>query len=168
MFHKIKPEEIGDNPFTLIGQNWALLTATKPDGSYNCMTASWGGVGILWGKPVCYLFVRPQRYTHEFTEAGNRLTACFFTEEYKKALALCGKVSGRDTDKVAACGFTPVMEDGAVYYKEARLALVCRKLYTGKIDPDGFAERELLHNYVAGDYHTVYVYEIEGVLLKDC
>lgn len=167
MFRKISPEEIQDNPFALIGRDWALLTATKADGSFNSMTASWGGVGILWNKPVCYVFVRPQRYTHEFTEEGNKLTVCFFGEEYRKQLALCGRVSGRDTDKVAACGFTPVSENGAVYYEEARLALICRKLYVGKIEPDGFVERELLNNYAASDYHTVYVYGIEEALLKD-
>ena len=167
MFRKISPEQIQDNPFALIGKDWALLTAAKADGSFNSMTASWGGVGILWNKPVCYLFVRPQRYTHEFTEEGDRLTASFFGEGYRKQLTLCGRVSGRDTDKVAACGFTPVREDGAVYYEEARLVLVCRKLYTGKIDPDGFFDKELLSNYPAADYHTVYVYEIEEVLIKD-
>lgn len=167
MFRKISPEEIQDNPFALIGKDWALLTAAKTDGSFNSMTASWGGVGILWNKPVCYLFVRPQRYTHEFTEEGNRLSACFFAEEYRKQLSLCGRVSGRDTDKVAACGFTPVRENGAVYYEEARLVLLCRKLYTGKIEPDGFMEKELLANYPISDYHTVYVYEIEEVLSKE-
>lgn len=167
MFHKISPEELRDNPFALIGRDWALLTATKPDGTSNCMTASWGGVGILWGKPVCYLFVRPQRYTHEFTEAGDRLSACFFSEEYRAALSLCGRVSGRAVDKVSACRLTPVTENGATYYQEARLALLCRKLYTGKIDPEGFADPALLKNYTAGDYHTVYVYEIEEVLAKN-
>ena len=166
MFRKINPEELQDNPFTLIGRDWALLTATKPDGSFNCMTASWGGVGILWGKPVCYLFVRPQRYTHEFTEAGNRLTACFFHEEYRAALALCGRVSGRAVDKVSESHLTPITENGATYYEEARLAMICRKLYTGKIDPAGFAESDLLKNYTACDYHTVYVYEIEEVLVR--
>ncbi len=167
MFRQIIPQEIGDNPFTLIGKDWALITGTKPNGESNPMTASWGGVGVLWGKPVCYLFIRPQRHTHTFTEEGDRLSVCFFTEEYRKELSLCGTVSGRDTDKVKACGFTPVLHGGTVYYEQARLVFICRKLYTGKIEESGFFDTSLLANYKAGDFHTVYVCEIEEVLTKE-
>lgn len=168
MFRKIDPEELTQNTFSLIGKDWMLLTATKPDGSFNQMTASWGGLGILWGKPVCFCFIRPQRYTHAFSEAGDRLTAAFFGEDYRRALAFCGRNSGREVDKVAACGLTPVCtESGAVYYEEASLVLCCRKLYADQIKEQCFIDRAMLENYPAGDYHTVYVYEIEEVLVAD-
>ncbi|MBQ8351941.1 MAG: flavin reductase [Clostridia bacterium] len=168
MFRKINPEQLNDNPFALIGKDWMLLTATKPDGSFNQMTASWGGLGILWGKPVCFCFIRPQRYTHEFSEEGDRLTATFFSEEYRRALALCGRKSGRELDKVKECGLTPVRtESGAVYYEEARLVLCCRKLYADQLKEDCFVDRAMLENYPAKDYHAVYVYEIEEVLIAD-
>lgn len=168
MFVSHKPEEITQNPFTLIGKDWMLLTAAKPDGSFNTMTASWGGVGILWNKPVLYCFIRPQRYTHEFSEASERISATFFTEEYRAALTLCGRKSGREVDKVKECGLTPVTSDaGHVYFAEAKLVLNGKKLYTGKIDPAGFADRKIDENYAKGDYHTVYVYEIEEVLVAE-
>lgn len=168
MFHTVKPEELTQNPFALIGQDWMLLTATKPDGSFNQMTASWGGLGILWGKPVCFCFIRPQRYTHEFSEAGDRLTATFFSEDYRRALALCGRESGREVDKVKECGFTPVRtESGAVYYEEAKLVLSCRKLYVDQLKESAFVDPALLANYPDKDYHTVYVYEIEEVLVAE-
>ena len=166
MFVLKKPEEITQNPFTLIDKDWMLLTAAKPDGSFNTMTASWGGVGILWNKPVLYCFIRPQRYTHEFSEASERISATFFTEAYREALTLCGRKSGRELDKVKACGLTPVRsERGHVYFNEAKLVLNGKKLYTGKIDPAGFADPAIDKNYAKGDYHTVYVYEIEEVLV---
>ena len=59
---EIKPEELQKNPFQMIGKEWLLVTAEK-EGKTNTMTASWGGVGIMWGKPVAYVFIRPQRYT---------------------------------------------------------------------------------------------------------
>ena len=46
-FHEINPQQITENPFTLIGNDWMLITAQKPDGTFNTMTASWGGVGIM-------------------------------------------------------------------------------------------------------------------------
>ncbi|MBO5051683.1 MAG: flavin reductase [Clostridia bacterium] len=168
MFRSVKPEELKENPFTLIGKDWMLLTAAKPDGSFNQMTASWGGLGILWGKPVCFCFIRPQRYTHEFSEAGDRLSATFFSEEYRAALALCGRKSGREIDKVRECGLTPVrMENGTVYYEEAKLVLACRKLYAGRLEEGCFVDKAMLEHYPQQDYHTVYVYEIEEVLLAD-
>ena len=168
MFVSIHPEELDGNAFSLIGKDWMLLTATDPVGNYNCMTASWGGLGVLWGKPVCYCFIRPQRHTHKFSEAGECMTACFFTPEYRKALTFCGRTSGRDVDKVKECALTPICaEDGGVYYKEASLVLRLRKLYTDRIRPEGFADRELLKNYPENDFHTVYVYEIVEVLKRE-
>jgi flavin reductase (DIM6/NTAB) family NADH-FMN oxidoreductase RutF len=67
-----------------------LITARKPDGSFNTMTASWGGMGVLWNKNVFFCFVRPQRYTHEFTEAADEITLSFLGEEYRNALKFCG------------------------------------------------------------------------------
>ncbi|MBQ8175042.1 MAG: flavin reductase [Clostridia bacterium] len=168
MFRKIKPEEWQDNPISLIGQDWALLTAVKPDGTSNPMTVSWGGVGVLWHKPVCTVYIRPQRYTHEFSEVGNRISLCFFPSEKKEVLNYCGRVSGREADKVKECGLTPVSEKGHVYYEEARVVLLCRKIYVDGIKPEGFLEAEPRdHYYPAKDYHTVYVCEIEEVLTKD-
>ena len=168
MFVSIRPEEMDGNTFSLIGRDWMLLTAEKPDGSFNPMTASWGGLGVLWGKSVCYCFIRPQRYTHEFSEEGEWMTACFFSPEYRKALTFCGRNSGRDVDKVSECALTPIRaEEGGVYYKEAALVLRLRKLYTDRIRPEGFADAELLKNYEENDFHTVYVYEIVEVLQRE-
>ena len=168
MFRKISPEELVGNPFTMVGKDWMLLTAAKPDGSFNQMTASWGGLGVLWGKPVCFCFIRPQRYTHEFSEAGDRLSATFFGEEYRRALTLCGRKSGREIDKVCECGLTPVRdEQGTVYYEEAKVVLCCRKLYADQLKESCFVDRAMLEHYPAKDYHTVYVYEIEEVLVAD-
>ena len=66
---EIRPEELQKNPFQMIGKEWLLVTAEK-DGKVNTMTASWGGVGIMWNRPVAYVFLRPQRYTKEFVDQG--------------------------------------------------------------------------------------------------
>ena len=102
---KIEPKEIQDNAVQLIGDDWMLVTAGSPE-HFNMMTASWGGLGFMWKKPVAFVVIRPQRHTFRFIEAGDELTLSFFSHEYHKALTVCGTTSGRDTDKVAASGLT--------------------------------------------------------------
>jgi hypothetical protein len=75
-FREIKPVQIEGNPIHLIGQEWMLITAGTPD-HFNTMTASWGSIGELWFKPVCFCFVRPQRYTYELMEKSDVFTLSF-------------------------------------------------------------------------------------------
>ena len=65
---KIDPAWITENFISLIGREWMLVTAGDAS-RFNTMTASWGGVGYLWNKPVVFVFVRPERYTFEFIES---------------------------------------------------------------------------------------------------
>ena len=57
MWDKIKPEEMTDNVFRLINEDW-MLVAAEDEGRVNAMTASWGGLGILWGKRVAFVFCK--------------------------------------------------------------------------------------------------------------
>ena len=169
-FHCITPSAF-DGVFDRIGKDWMLLTASgrRENGEevVNTMTASWGGIGILWGKPVAFLFVRPQRFTDSLIAVSERMSISFFDEEYRAALRLCGTVSGAQGDKFAKAGLTPCKERGVPVIAEARCTLICRKLYADALHPEGFCESALLDNYRAGDYHRVYVMEIEEVWQRD-
>ncbi len=176
-FRKIRPEELSGNPFTLIGKDWMLVTSADPgeglEGGkdYNTMTASWGGMGILWGKPVAFVFIRPQRHTYGFTERNSLMTLSFFGGEYRNALNFCGSKSGREYDKAKECGLTPVSEAGecgrAVWFDEAKLVFKVRKLYAKPFDPAAFVDAEARACYGEDDFHTVYVCGIEEILEKD-
>jgi len=128
------------------------------------MTASWGGLGWLWNKPVAFIFVRPERYTHQFIEDNEKLTLSFFDEKYRKALNICGTKSGRDCNKVKEAGLTPVEIDGTVTFAEARMTLVCHKLFKAEMGEDNFIDKAILErwysNQPGGSLHTVYVVEI--------
>lgn len=169
-FRKLTPAEF-DGVFDRIGKDWMLITAAgkneNGEEAVNTMTASWGGMGVLWNRPVAFCFVRPQRYTYRFTEQAERFSLSFFDESYRAALRLCGSKSGKDMDKFEAAGLTPVMHDGVPVIAEARLNLVCRKLYVDTLKEEGFLVPALLQNYTAGDYHRVYVLEIEKILKRD-
>lgn len=166
MFEKIDPKALDQNVFSLIGDQWMLITAGKQD-QCNTMTASWGGLGVLWGKPVATVYIRPQRYTLEFVEREDTFTLCFFGEQYRKALALCGSKSGRDVDKVKECGFTVATAEGAPYFEEADLVLVCKKAYWQDMDPTHFLDGEIDSKWYPGkDYHRIFIGEIVEVLRK--
>lgn len=167
MWDKVKPEELNENVFSLINEDWMLVAASK-DGKMNAMTASWGGMGILWGKRVAFVFVRPQRYTKEFIDAGEKLSLSFFDESARKMLTYMGRVSGRDEDKIAASGLHVEMVNSAPVFKESRMVMVCRKLYAQPMEEACFIDKALIDaNYKEKDFHTMYVVEIEKILVQD-
>jgi flavin reductase (DIM6/NTAB) family NADH-FMN oxidoreductase RutF len=159
---KINPEELTRNTFTLIDEDWFLLTAGNIN-SFNMMTASWGGFGILWNKPVVFCFVRPQRYTYKYMEASSLFTMSFFDEKHREILNYCGKFSGRQTDKVIATGLkTFNSPGGSVFYEQAKLMLECTKLYYSDINPEQFLLEGINSNYPKKDYHRMYIGEINS------
>lgn len=162
---EILPNQIKENPIKLISEGWGLLTAGDSN-AWNTMTVSWGALGELWSKDVAFAFVRPQRYTKEFIDNSEYFTLCFFDEEYKDALKICGSKSGRDIDKAQATGLTPVFDFGTTYFEQAKLVIVCKKIAQQDMNPDGFIDAGIDDNYAKKDYHTTYVGEIIKVLEK--
>ena len=162
---EMMPEELTENPFKLIGADWMLITAGSLDG-FNTMTASWGGLGVLWERKVCFIFVRPTRHTYGFLERAGMFTLSFFDERYRAALRFCGTRSGRDTDKVQGTGLTPASDGEAVWFLEARLVLACRKLYVQDLGPERFLDPRIEDLYPQKDYHRMYVGEIMRCLVR--
>ena len=156
-----------ENAFDLIGKEWMLVTAGNKE-KLDMMTASWGGIGWLWNRPVAFIFIRPERYTHDFIERENRLTLSFYKEEYRGILQFCGTKSGRDVDKVKETGLKPIqLESGAMTFAEARLTLDCRRIFKSPMAEANFIDKSILAkwygNQPGGSLHDVYVVEIEGV-----
>jgi flavin reductase (DIM6/NTAB) family NADH-FMN oxidoreductase RutF len=159
----IKPEEITDNVFKLIGSDWMLITAGTLQ-SFNMMTASWGGFGVLWHKPVCWCVLRPQRHTLKFLEKSAYFTLSFFDEKHRKALDYCGAKSGKDVNKMKESGLKPVETAlKNISYEEARLTIECRKLYYQDIDPTHFIDPAIDANYPKKDYHRMFIGEVVTV-----
>jgi flavin reductase (DIM6/NTAB) family NADH-FMN oxidoreductase RutF len=136
------------------------------------MTASWGHMGSIWGHggglPTVVVYLRPQRYTKEFVDREELFTLTFFDEAYRKALGYLGSHSGRDGDKVAAAGLTAVFEGDFTTFREAKLSLVCRKLYRGKIEAEGFVDRSIIDDhYPKADFHDFYIGQIVRAFVED-
>ena len=112
------------NPFTKIGKEWALVT-TNADTKDNTMTISWGGMGVMWGKNVVYVFIRDTRYTKEFIDKNEFFSISFLDETYRQALNYCGAHSGRDEDKIANAGLNSNHKMGIPFIDESNLSAVC-------------------------------------------
>ena len=131
--------------FTMFENRWALVTAGMLD-DFNTCTVSWGSMGNIWGPnggdiSTVTVYIHPARYTQEFMAKYDTFTVSFFPESYHTALGYLGSHSGRDENKVANSGLTPVVAGDGVTFKEAELTFVCKKLYEHQFDEAYLAEK---------------------------
>ena len=161
--------ELQANAAQLIGKQWMLITAGTPD-NFNCMTASWGGLGFLWNKPVAFLFVRPNRHTVGFIEAQEKLTLTFMPEKYRQDLVFCGRNSGRDVDKMAHTALQPTtLPSGVPTFEDADLVLECRKMFKTEMQQADFLDwSEVSPSFYAPDnpLHLLYICEITNTMVR--
>lgn len=164
-FKEINVRDIKENLVKLICDDWMLISAGNADSS-NTMTASWGFMGEMWYKDCAAVVVRPSRHTYKFMEENEYFSLCFFEDEFKDILKFCGSKSGRDVDKIKETGLKPVYTDNTVYYEQAKIVVICRKMYASDLDPESFTDKAALDSYGGTNYHRVYVGEIVKVLAK--
>ena len=166
-YEPIKPEDLKGNPFQKIGKDWMLITAGK-EGKVNAMTASWGGLGVMWGKNVAFVVIRPQRYTKEFIDDGQFFSLGFLNRSFRKELNYLGTVSGREEDKILKSGLSVHYEEEIPYFEEAEVTLFCKKLYAQEMQSQCFLEEGILEKWYPGqDYHTLYIAEIVNIFEKE-
>ena len=167
---KIEITDLADNFFVSFSKEWMLVTAGSAE-KFNTMTASWGGVGWLWNKPVAFVFIRPERYTHEFVERKAYMTLDFLGSENKNIHGICGTKSGRTVDKIKESGLIPeITELGNITFKQARLTLECRKLYTDMFKSSNFIDKEPLDKWyddAHGGLHQMYIVEIVNIWVRE-
>ncbi len=152
--------------FSMYKDGWSLITAGD-EKKINTMTASWGGLGVLWNLNVATVYVRPSRYTLSFIDRQDSFTVSFYGQNYRKELGVLGSKSGRDCDKIKEVGFTPVFLDNAPAFSQAELVLVCKKLYRQQMDLGLMSDPEFgKKNYPAGDVHILFIGEIQKAFIK--
>lgn len=164
-FQKINIQNFNINPFTAIGKDWMLITAAHQQ-KVNTMTASWGGMGVLWNQNVVTIYVRPQRYTKEFIDAQDYFSLSFFDDHHKE-LNYLGTVSGRDIDKINEAQLHVTYLHQVPAFEEAKLVFIVQKIYQGSILPTGFIDDSLdQKNYPQKDYHIMYIGKIIDIYQK--
>ena len=160
-FQPFSINEIDDlNPFNKIGKEWALVTAGSKHEA-NCMTVSWGGLGVMWGKNAAFIFIRDSRYTKKFIDNGDVFSIAFFDESYRDALNYCGSHSGRDVNKFDEANLTLSSKHGIPFPDEANLVLICKKMAAVPITEEQLCAKGLKTKfYFDNDMHTTYIGEI--------
>lgn len=165
-FQPIPAETLEFNPFTKIGKDWALVTAGTKEKA-NTMTVSWGGVGVLWGKNVAFIFIRDSRYTKELLDQGEFFSITFLGETYRDALNYCGSHSGRNENKIENAGLTLGFRHSIPYIDEGNFVLLCKKMAATKMTDDAFLIPQIKDKwYPDGDMHTMYVAEIIDIMAR--
>lgn len=164
---KIPLSEWAAKPFSLFNTGWFLVSAGDfASGHWNAMTVSWGFLGTMWSLPVAQIVIRPQRYTREFLDEFDTFTLSAFPEDKRAALRYLGTHSGRDGDKVAAAGLTPMAAPTITSpaFREASLVLECRKLFRQPMAAESLLDKTIVGtNYPANDFHIQYIGEVLGV-----
>ncbi len=156
------------NPFQLIGNDWMLITA-KDGSRMNTMTASWGGLGVLWNKDVAFVMIRNSRYTKELVDASEAFTISFFDhKKYAEDLSFFGTTSGRSEDKLINSRLHLTDTEGVPYFEEAKLVLKCKKMFRQELVPGSFLDNSLLDKFYPDfDLHCMYVCEITEALVQE-
>lgn len=159
--NKIELSTLSFNPFLKIRDQWALLAAGQ-EGNFNMMTVSWGSFGQLWSKEVTTVYVRQSRYTMQFMDKNSHYALIFLKDGHKDALGVLGSKSGREIDKMAGAGLTPVFTpEGVPTFEEAELTLVCRKLYKDDMPKENFLDPAVYDKcYADGNIHSMFIGEI--------
>jgi len=165
-YKRIAPENIPGNIYKMLSQDWMLITAGNNE-KFNMMTASWGGLGNLYQKPVAFCFINPSRYTYQLMEKNDTYTLTFYNEGSREALKLCGSQSGRNTDKVKASGLTPLTTpSGSKAFKEAWLIIECKKMVAQSLNPEALKNETLKQEWEGKAMHKMYIGEIINVWMK--
>ena len=148
-----------DEVLELYHEKWALVTAGNAD-NFNTMTIGWGGLGTLWSTKVATVYVKPCRYTYNYLNDNEYFTVSFFDEEYRKDLEYLGRHSGKDEDKVAKTSLHPVKVGASMGFKEAKVTLLCKKIYYQDLELDKMPQEVIEHYYLEEAPHRMYVGEV--------
>jgi flavin reductase (DIM6/NTAB) family NADH-FMN oxidoreductase RutF len=172
LFEPISPEEICDNVFTLVGRVFPVITAGKQD-HYNSMTASGGGLGMLFKKPTTWCILQANRYTLELIQKERTYTMSYFPPDYNAQILFLGSKSGRDSEKMKEVELTSVqIPSGDMSFREARLIIECKLTELTTPNPNDFCTQEA-KDYINEAYKEItdyrkYVFgEITHVWVKN-
>lgn len=168
-YQSVQPKDFDENIFSLVGDDWTVITAGEDP---NSMVASWGGLGIMFNKPVTWCFLRANRYTLEKIRESGTYTFCYFPAQYKGEILKFGSASGRNTDKMSQTKLTPMeTPHGVPAYEEAQVIIECKLIAAPTVSKDEFYTEEgkefLQGGYdEAKDWHKLVYGEITNIYIK--
>ncbi len=166
VFQPVDPADVDEGAFTFNGTKM-LVTVAKGE-KVNTTTAAWGGVGYLWNKRVVFIMLPSKRYTKEFLDETKEFSLSFVNQtEFRGTLKYLEMVSGRTEDKIAGARLNVNYDDGIPFIDEADNVITARVLFKREFGEEGFVDKDLLEEfYKTGEYHIIYVGEIQKILIR--
>lgn len=145
-----------------------ILITTKNGDFVNSMTIGWGHMGIDWSRPIFVAYIRESRHTKTMLENNGEFTINVPMGDFdRNILAVCGRKSGRDMDKIRELGLHLVESDvvSVPGIAELPLTLECKVIYKQKQDLSAIPADIIKTYYPADDtgfqdYHYAYYGEI--------
>ena len=128
-----------------------MVSVTDKEGKSNIITVAWAGT-VCTNPPMVSISVRPSRYSYQILEETGEFVINLTNESLVKACDYCGVVSGRDVDKFAKTGLTPIPMEHvhAMGIHESPVNMECK-----------IAEKRELGS------HTMFIAEVVGVTVDD-
>lgn len=141
-----------------LGSTGLLLAAGGPDKPTNAMAIGWGALGIVLGRPMWAVLVRPSRFTYQLIEETGNFTVNVPGKDLTEAVAYCGSHSGRDENKLAKLGLSVSIgqEVSSGIIEACPINYECQVVGKFDIVPEMLAEAVKSECYPQGDYHRVY------------
>jgi flavin reductase (DIM6/NTAB) family NADH-FMN oxidoreductase RutF len=142
-----------------------LLASLGADEKLNPMTIGWGVFGWIWGLPIFTVLVRPSRYTYDCIEAAGDFTVNVQRADRKDIPGLCGTLSGRDRDKMAELGLTPLPSRRITSpgIAECPIVFECKMVHKNDVLPPELTGEIKNLYYPKGDFHRIYFGRILAV-----
>lgn len=140
-----------------------IFLTTKNKNVINTMIIGWGGINVVWGKPIFIVLVRESRATYDLLENSNEFTISVpLLNDMKKEIGICGTKSLREIDKFKECNFTPIKgrKIDTPIIGEADLHYECKVIYKQKLNENVILPVVKSKYYINNDFHTVYYGEI--------
>lgn len=128
-----------------------MVSVTDKEGKSNIITVAWAGT-VCTNPPMVSISVRPSRYSYQILEETGEFVINLTNESLVKVCDYCGVVSGRDVDKFAKTGLTPIPMEHvhAMGIEESPVNMECK-----------ITEKRELGS------HTMFIAEVVGVTVDD-
>lgn len=128
-----------------------MVSVTDKEGKLNIITVAWAGT-VCTNPPMVSISVRPSRYSYHILEETGEFVINLTNESLVKACDYCGVVSGRDVNKFAKTGLTPIPMEHvhAMGIDESPVNMECK-----------ITEKRELGS------HTMFIAEVVGVTVDD-
>lgn len=168
-FKKIDITMINENTINLFKKDTPIVVCGNIE-HHNGLTVAWGSLGCLWRKSIATIYIKPTRYSFEFMNNCEYFSIMWFDENQRpKINQVFGTMSGRDVDKESMCQLSSFELDHAVAYQEAKMIIVCKKIYQNELVSKQIIDEEIknLPLYQDNLYHHEYIGEIIGCYLKE-